>query len=97
MVWFRSLKKLFLYSSSVLSHYFTYLSFCSGAGFATNYHQPSPNQHFRQQQQQPTKWCVQQHTCVLPTDAHGTLEFQGTGEGDKAQVSMLLDKKKRES
>ena len=27
----------------------------------------------------------------LPTDAVGTLEFQGTGEGDKAQFVRLSD------
>ena len=29
-----------------------------------------------------------QNTGFFPTDAYGTLEFQGTGEGDKAKVRM---------
>lgn len=36
-----------------------------------------------------TKWNAIQNTTPLPTDAFGTLEYQGTGEGDKSQYIRL--------
>ena len=36
------------------------------------------------------KWNVMDHTCKYTTDAYGTLEFQGTGEGDKSRVCFDL-------
>lgn len=36
-----------------------------------------------------SKWNVLRNTSALPTDAHGILEFQGTGEGDKSQFIRL--------
>ena len=36
-------------------------------------------------------WTSTKNTKELPTDAAGTLEFQGTGEGDKAQFIRLSD------
>ena len=38
------------------------------------------------------KWNVMDHTCKYTTDAYGTLEFQGTGEGDKSRVCFSLYK-----
>ena len=38
-----------------------------------------------------TDWSVNRNTKEVPTDAVGTLEFQGTGEGDKAQFIRLSD------
>jgi len=34
------------------------------------------------------KWDISNHTAAFPTDAYGTLEFQGTGEGDKSKVCL---------
>ncbi|XP_039270713.2 transient receptor potential cation channel subfamily M member 1-like isoform X2 [Styela clava] len=39
--------------------------------------------------QNNAKWNVVHHTTSLPTDAYGTLEYQGTGEGDKSQYIRL--------
>uniref|UniRef100_H2Y089 Transient receptor potential cation channel subfamily M member 3 n=1 Tax=Ciona intestinalis TaxID=7719 RepID=H2Y089_CIOIN len=39
--------------------------------------------------QEDTRWNVMKNTSCWPTDAHGTLEFQGTGEGDKSQYIRL--------
>ena len=34
------------------------------------------------------KWSVQQHTELIPTDAYGTIEFQGGPHPTKAQVRV---------
>jgi len=38
-----------------------------------------------------TDWSPSRNTREIPTNAVGTLEFQGTGEGDKAQFIRLSD------
>nr|XP_018667447.1 transient receptor potential cation channel subfamily M member 1-like isoform X2 [Ciona intestinalis] len=56
----------------------------------TNFNQPEfiPNLVF-DKTQEDTRWNVMKNTSCWPTDAHGTLEFQGTGEGDKSQYIRL--------
>uniref|UniRef100_H2YVV7 TRPM SLOG domain-containing protein n=1 Tax=Ciona savignyi TaxID=51511 RepID=H2YVV7_CIOSA len=50
---------------------------------------PGGNQFRTTRSDSPDVWTVNKHTSTWPTDAHGTLEFQGTGEGDKSQFIRL--------
>nr|CAB3267283.1 transient receptor potential cation channel subfamily M member 1-like [Phallusia mammillata] len=43
----------------------------------------------KESSQKDSKWSITQHTSLFPTDAYGTLEFQGTGEGDKSKYIRL--------
>lgn len=57
------------------------------AGTATN-KLPEEN-HLVQVDPPQEKWSVVRHTHTTPTDAYGTIEFQGGGFVNKAMVSIL--------
>lgn len=39
---------------------------------------------------QSEKWSISKHTQLSPTDAFGTIEFQGGGHSNKAMVTMFF-------
>lgn len=39
---------------------------------------------------QSEKWSISKHTQLSPTDAFGTIEFQGGGHSNKAMVTLLF-------
>ena len=41
------------------------------------------------------KWSISKHTQLSPTDAFGTIEFQGGGHSNKAMVNTHPDYKPR--
>lgn len=50
---------------------------------------PSEENHLVQVDLPQEKWSVVRHTQTTPTDAYGTIEFQGGGFVNKAMVSIL--------
>lgn len=50
---------------------------------------PSEENHLVQVDPPQEKWSVIRHTQIAPTDAYGTIEFQGGGFVNKAMVSIL--------